>query len=62
MDQSGKVAERQAKQARLGRALRENLQRRKAQMRSRAEEAAASGNQGEPEPADTRLSPQSRPD
>jgi hypothetical protein len=66
MEQSSKAKEREARQQRLGRALRENLKRRKVQSRGRAEEP-------EPPPespvdglgeasSDTRLSPQSRPD
>jgi hypothetical protein len=60
MEQSAKAREREARQQRLGRALRENLKRRKAQSRGRADEPAAPVD--EEAPSDTRLSPQSRPD
>jgi hypothetical protein len=61
MEQSAKAREREARQQRLGRALRENLKRRKAQSRGRADEPAPADEAGEA-PSDTRLSPQSQPD
>jgi len=62
MEQSAKAKEREVRQQRLGRALRENLKRRKAQSRGRADEPAAPVEGVEEAPSDTRLSPQSRPD
>jgi hypothetical protein len=62
MDQSAKAKERKARQQRLGRALRENLKRRKAQSRGRADEPAAAVDAVDGAPSDTRLSPQSRSD
>jgi hypothetical protein len=75
MSITGKMTAEQARQQRLSRALRENLRRRKAQARGRAQEPKAELTEPPTEttatpPADeagpgtggTRLSPQSRPD
>jgi hypothetical protein len=68
MTMSGKIAAEQARLQRLRRALRENLRRRKAQARGRAQDpelettAASDAEEAGPEAGDTRLLPQSRPD
>jgi hypothetical protein len=64
MDPANKSREREARQQRLGRALRENLKRRKAQSRGRADELAAPmpADHADEAAPDTRLSPQSQPD
>jgi hypothetical protein len=62
MDPANKAKEREARQQRLGRALRENLKRRKAQSRGRADAAPVPADHADEAAPDTRLSPQSQPD